>query len=70
MAAPAMNRSVTCVGSGSGRGEQRAGCVARGGGVLRAHGAMKDRMIHRCREAFHIRLMCRRVRVSSSGDSG
>lgn len=31
---------------------------------------MKYRMIHRCREAFPIRLMCRCLRVSSSGYYG
>ena len=43
---------------------------ARSGHVLRERVAMQYRMIQRCREAFSIRMMCRCVRVSSSGYYG
>ena len=38
--------------------------------MLRERVAMKDRIIQRCRTAFPIRMMCRCVRVSSSGYYG
>ena len=49
---------------------QGAGFFARSGSVLRESVAMKYRMIQRCRTAFPIRMMCRCLRVSSSGYYG
>ena len=43
---------------------------ASSGSVHRERIAMKHRMIQRCREAFPIQLMCRCLRVSSSGYYG
>lgn len=64
------DEEVSQLPSGLGPCHEGAGFIARSGSVLRESFTMKYRMIQRCREAFPIRLMCRCLRVSASGDYG
>lgn len=52
------------------QGEAGAGFVARCSGVLRHSTEVKYQSIQRCRGVYPVQLMCRRLKVSTSGFYG